>query len=366
LDAIIDFVGELWSWGASLAAGIWDFLTAQAGPLGVVLALVAILTTIYLGRRTLQPSSGTAQAAAAAPVRMADPAMQQHARTDGNGNVTIQTGGNNNIFLVGSHGPDLPAGGSGSAVEPFLPIAIRSFPGPAADAAGAAQADTLSLIDEFTEASKWRSLQNNRQWQRDLRPQVEAFLRAAVKKSAKLRLVLDAHASIAFLAGAVLDLKSGVGLELVQKGEAGPRIWRADDGSAGARFDVTEEPLGDGHDIACVISVSQSAKPQALAFINAQLPEVGRLVSCEMPLGPGQQTIAGGAHASALAEQVSNQVREAKADNLEAVVHIFAACPNTLLFLLGRRHQGIAPCILYEYDFDRQGNRTYQPSFRIG
>jgi hypothetical protein len=25
----------------------------------------------------------------------------------------------------------------------------------------------------------------------------------------------------------------------------------------------------------------------------------------------------------------------------------------------------IAPCIVYEYDFDRRGNKTYQPSFFI-
>ena len=37
---------------------------------------------------------------------------------------------------------------------------------------------------------------------------------------------------IAFLAGSVLDLKSGVEVELLQKGRVGFRTWRADDGSA--------------------------------------------------------------------------------------------------------------------------------------
>lgn len=39
--------------------------------------------------------------------------------------------------------------------------------------------------------------------------------------------------------------------------------------------------------------------------------------------------------------------------------------PNALLFYLGQHHQGIAPCIVYEFDFDRHGNKTYQPSFVI-
>ena len=84
-----------------------------------------------------------------------------------------------------------------------------------------------------------------------------------------------------------------------------------------------------------------------------------------MPAGPGQQSIVGGEHASALAEQVSNCLREVKAADPDAVVHIFAACPNSLMFFLGQHHQGIAPCIVYEFDFDRRAHKTYQPSFII-
>ena len=84
-----------------------------------------------------------------------------------------------------------------------------------------------------------------------------------------------------------------------------------------------------------------------------------------MPTGPGQQNVAGGEHAAALAEQVSNHLRTVKADDPDAVVHIFAACPNSLLFFLGQHHQGIAPCIVYEFDFDRRAHKTYQPSFVI-
>jgi SMODS-associated and fused to various effectors sensor domain len=84
-----------------------------------------------------------------------------------------------------------------------------------------------------------------------------------------------------------------------------------------------------------------------------------------MPTGPGQQTVTGGGHAAALAEQISNQVRAIKADAPDTMVHIFAACPNALLFYLRQHHQSIAPCIVYEFDFDRRGNKTYQPSFII-
>jgi hypothetical protein len=246
----------------------------------------------------------------------------------------------------------------------FMPVAIRSFLGPAADIVGATPDNTLLLTDDF----RLRYLQEDRDWQKDIRPKVEAFLRAAVKKSGRLRLILDAHASIAFLAGAVLDLKSGVQTQLVQKGRVGSRIWRADDASAaaGARFSIAEEVVGAGNEFAVAISISQSATAQARAYVAAQLPGVGRLVSFALPSGPGQQSVAGGEHAAVLAEQVSNHLRALTAHDPDAMVHIFAACPNSFLFFLGQHHQGIAPCIVYEFDFDRQGSKTYQPSFVIG
>ena len=30
-----------------------------------------------------------------------------------------------------------------------------------------------------------------------------------------------------------------------------------------------------------------------------------------------------------------------------------------------QHHQAVAPCIVYEFDFDRRGNKTYQRSFTI-
>lgn len=250
-----------------------------------------------------------------------------------------------------------------SEPETFLSIAIRSFLGSAADVMHAAPEDTLLLTGDFRQ----RYLQEGREWQHDIRPKVETFLRTAVKKCGKLRLILDAHASIAFLAGTVLDLKSGVESQLVQKGRVGTRTWRIDDGSGlkGACFKITEHHVGKGRDIAVAISISQSTAAQVQGYIEMRLLQVGKLISCEMPTGPGQRSVTGGEHAAALAEQISNHVREMKIFDPDAIIHIFAAAPNTLLFYLGQHHQAIAPCIVYEFDFDRQMHKTYQPSFII-
>lgn len=264
------------------------------------------------------------------------------------------------LKLCGEHGLLVPK--SSAAADEALPIAIRSFWGPAADMVGASPDNTLLLTVEFNQ----RYLQDGREWQRDIRPRVEAFLGSAVRRSARLRLILDAHASIAFLAGAVLDLKAGADVSLVQKGRVGTKVWRADDGiDSGTRFTSAEEVIGTGTHLAIALSVTHPSASQARGYCQKHLPDVGRLVNFTLPTGPGQQAIEGGRHAAALAEQVSNQIRDLKVSDPDATVHLFAACPNSLLFFIGQGHRAIAPCIVYEFDFDRKGNKTYQPSFVI-
>jgi hypothetical protein len=143
--------------------------------------------------------------------------------------------------------------------------------------------------------------------------------------------------------------------------------WTADDRSAvGALpFEVTEERLGSGREIAVAISVAQSVQAQARTYISERLPEIGTLLTFTIPGGAGGRGVAGGAHAASLAEQISNGIRSIKAPEVDAVVHVFAAAPNSFLYFLGQQHQGIAPCVVCELDFDRAGNRSYHPSFNI-
>src|SRR5260370_19191360 len=113
-------------------------------------------------------------------------------------------------------------------------------------------------------------------WQRDIRTQVEGFLRAKVVQSPKLRLILDAHASVAFIAGSTLDVKSGVSVEIVQKGRVGSRVWLADDGSenGASTFQITEHTVGKGAEIAGATSVAPPAEAAALAYFAASVPNV--------------------------------------------------------------------------------------------
>ncbi len=245
------------------------------------------------------------------------------------------------------------------AGDEFHPIAIRSFISSAADILDAAADDTLLLTDQF----KDRYLKPEFEWRRDVEPRIVEFLRSKVKVSPQLRLVIDGHASMAWLAGKVYDVKSSVNVELMQKGRPKPRRWRADDGASGQPMSVRLELIGEGEAIAVAIGVAQDVGSAVASFVKARLPEVGRILHFAPATGLGHQAVQGGGHAVALAEQIAREVRKEKSDNLRAQVHIFAACPNALLFYLGQNHQSYAPSTMYEFDFDLKGNGTYTPSF---
>lgn len=245
--------------------------------------------------------------------------------------------------------------------DPFLPVAIRSFIGPAADVSDAMPDNTLLLSNQF----KQRYLQEGQDWQRNILPQVEDFLCEVVRKSSQIRLILDAHASVAFLSGTVFNVKSAVELQLVQKGRVGAKIWCADDGTEDStvRFSVTQDELDSRKDIAVAISVAQPVESDVRKYIAKQLSDTGQLLTFAFPDGTGHQKVVGGGHAVALAEQIAKTIRQIKQGDSDAMTHIFAAVPNSLMFYLGQNHQSIAPCTIYEFDFDRKGNKTYQPSF---
>ena len=243
-----------------------------------------------------------------------------------------------------------------------LPIAIHSFLGLATDLVATDPEHTLFLTDLF----RHRYLAENHDWQADVKPRVETFLVEMAPISETLRLVLNAHASIAYLAGSIYHVKSGVNAELAQKGRVGgTRVWRSDDSSSGDQLHIVIEDVGSAPGLAVGVSLTQEVNQHVRDYISSSGVAVGCFVSASVPDGPGQQSVAGGKHAAALAEQLAHAIRGLKQDTPNALVHIFAACPNSFLYFLGQQHQGIGPALVYEFDFDGRGNRSYQPSFHL-
>lgn len=243
--------------------------------------------------------------------------------------------------------------------EAFVNVVLRSFGDSPGDRFDASPDRTLEIADAFD----GRFLRPGVDWTSDLVPKLESFFAEIRSTEPRIRLFLNAHASVAFLAGSRLGLKSGVQVELVQRGRGRTSIWRWDDGSDGPPPTITNIPVGSGSDLALVVSLSRDALPDAQDYVRTALPDVGRILHVRSPNPPGPSSIAGGAHVALFADAAAEAVRASRLP-VGAVVHLFIAAPNAFTFALGQHAAALGRWAVYEFDFERRVDGAYRPSLR--
>jgi hypothetical protein len=223
----------------------------------------------------------------------------------------------------------------------------------------------LDLIPEFDD----RFIRDSGAWRATLLPRLTDFLRENARVGGeRFRLVLDAHTSLAFAAGTVLNTKSGRLVEIEQR-TPDRVVWSPDDRPEGpdwAAWDFSRESLDDAKsDIALGIGLTHDVGPKVRDYAVANLPTVGTLMLARPTGGGSQKSVICGAHANRLAEGLAKWVkasREAPNASRDARLHVFIAAPNAFTFYLGRHIEAVKPVTLYEFDFQSQRAGSYEPS----
>ncbi|WP_137114051.1 SAVED domain-containing protein [Mesorhizobium sp. GR13] len=241
-----------------------------------------------------------------------------------------------------------------------LNVALRSFSRgvTAADLLDAAPDNTLSLVEGFD----GRHLKEGVSWE-DLKTEATAFLERVPERGKALRLFLDAHSSLAFLAGSILGFKAGVDVEVLQKGRAASLVWHSGDERDGPEPKIEEEVIGSGKDIAVSVDITRDALADVQEHVRANLPTVGRILRVVPDGGSGQQSVNGGAHAACIADAVAKAVSKVRKPG--GTVNFFIAAPNAFSFLLGQHAESMGICMPYEFDFGGRVDGLYRPTFKI-
>lgn len=226
--------------------------------------------------------------------------------------------------------------------------------------------NVLDLVSEFDE----RFIRDATAWETTLVPQLQKFLLEVARTDSRLRLAVDAHTTLAFVAGSVLDAKSGRTVELEQRAPSRV-VWAPDDReptSSWAAWNVDDVALADGDgDIALAVGITHDVEPKVRQFVASQLPSVHSLLVFKPAGGPSPSAIACGAHANALAEELAARLkaRRDSAGGKRARVHLFIAGPNGFSFYLGRHVRSLKPLTLYEFDFEGQRDGSYVASLSV-
>ena len=249
--------------------------------------------------------------------------------------------------------PARPAERASIAIQTFQPGAVP------ANMQEAAADRTLNLTDRFD----GRHLRKTTVWS-DLQTQIADFLAQRLRERPGMRLFLDAHSSVAFLAGASLKFKTGADVEIVQKGMNNPgQVWNAGDGDDGPPPEIEVDTIGEGKGIALSVGLARDSIQQVREYAAAKLPDVGRIMRVVPADGVGQSAVRGGRHAAAIAAAIAEEV--AKVRTAGGIVHVFVAGPNAFSFFLGQHAEAMGQCIPYEFDFNSRVDGSYQPTFRI-
>lgn len=217
-----------------------------------------------------------------------------------------------------------------------------------------------ACVVDLTDLFNGRYAKSDEVWSTNIRERVEAIIPEVEKLAQPVHVALDAHLSIAWYAGTLLNPKSGISVALRQRTKGMPvQLWdvstaRRPDGASD--WAVTVDTVGDGADLAVVVSVTHDALEDAKRSIA---DSVGTVLHLSLPrVGPA--SITDGGHARWLADEVVRIVRAEVAKSRPARTHIFPATPASLMFLIGQDAEAIGPTTVYEFDFG-DPNRKYRP-----
>ncbi len=227
---------------------------------------------------------------------------------------------------------------------------------------------TLDLVPEFDD----RLIRDSSSWNNDLLPRLTEFLKSAAQSGDRIRLALDAHATLAFAAGSVLNTKSGRVVELEQRSPA-PVVWAPDDCEVDPSWPLfdysTSGDQASTTDIAIGISLTHDVESKVRAYAaNLPLP-IKQFLFINPSCGPSHRVVQGGAHAALMAQTLAAHIkahREGREATSEPVrIHLFIAAPNGFTFYFGRHSQSLKPFTLYEFDFENQAGGSYRPSLSM-
>lgn len=247
----------------------------------------------------------------------------------------------------------------GDAKERPIIYGIKSFEHPT-DQLEDRCTSVLDLVSNFDK----RQIRPEADWKTTIYPQLTTFLHQAAKSGDRIRLIIDAHLTLSYAAGTILNIKSGRLIELEQR-IIGKEIWAPDDHKYDPSWPTwLFESLsieGGGVELAVAISLTHDVKAEVLKYLDNTSPRVGTVLLAYPSTGSSARSVMCGRHAFDLAEGLTAKIKQTRSDlNYSGYVHLFAACPGTFAFFLGQRQIATGPNTMYEFDFE--DSKTYQPS----
>nr|WP_200985167.1 SAVED domain-containing protein [Rhizobium rhizogenes]QCL10072.1 hypothetical protein pC5.8d_769 [Rhizobium rhizogenes] len=240
-------------------------------------------------------------------------------------------------------------------------VGVRSFMHPI-DNLSVRVPEMLDLVDDFD----GRYLKEGNSWNSDLLPRVREFILNVALQGDHMRLVLDAHVSLAFAVGSILNVKAGKSIEIEQRTD-GKRFWKRDDVPLDPAWPTIAvnriEMENGGNELALAIGLTHDIVLMVTGYLRSR-PDIGALLAVTLDKGSASgASVKSGSHAMMLAEAVAAAVRREKRGS---ILHVFIAAPNGFTFFLGQQQQVLGRTVVYEWDHDGPRGTGYSEGITVG
>jgi hypothetical protein len=222
----------------------------------------------------------------------------------------------------------------------------------------------LNLVPAFLD----RQIRSEADWQRTIYPALNDFLLGAARDSERIRLVLDAHLTLSFAAGSILNIKSGRMVELEQR-TVGRAIWSPDDQPHDPAWPTwafdRKEGHKDGDGIIVTASLTHDVSAAVDRYAASIIPRARETLHARVSPRPGAKAVVCGHHAFHLADSLTAMIKAVRDTVPGQKTRLFMAVPGAFSFFLGQRAVAIGPVTLYEYDFEGTNGGSYQESLSL-
>lgn len=170
--------------------------------------------------------------------------------------------------------------------------------------------------------------------------------------------------SIAFMAGRIMNPKSGIEAIPIQNTINGSEIWNISSHKSinYEKLLTRKEVVSDEFcDIALIISITRNIEEDVMEYINEEKLSVGSIYYCSFEV-TGIDSIIDGNHAWEISKQINNLIEGRPIENKRGILHIFVASPVSIIFSLGKMSLSYGKGLIYEYNFENSRPGSYFPA----
>lgn len=214
-----------------------------------------------------------------------------------------------------------------------------------------------------------RTIREPDDWRDKVVPFLDHFLCKHVRTRRPLALRIDAHLTVSFAAGYLIDTR-GVDVTIRQALPVGGfRDWRVDfdqpyEGPLWAKREVSRTEAGN--EVAVAIGITNDNLGHVESYVKRRLNDrVGRILAVVPDDESGNTSIRDANHAFALAQELKRMIDQRSQEEQEGPLHLFLAAPGSFTFFLGQLLRGQGEIQLYEWEFENRGSRNYTPSLLL-